>query len=129
MTEVVGPEDLGVGGFFESVRDAVIVADGATRGIVLWNETAIEMFGFPPPASPSGMAASEEAVSEPLTSMKTEILRLLAQGQTNPQIAREFVASPGTVENRVRHIITKLGVSDRTQAAVRAMEIGLPAPG
>jgi DNA-binding NarL/FixJ family response regulator len=76
-------------------------------------------------ASPSGVAASEESLSEPLTARETEILRLLAQGQTNPQIARELVVSPGTVKNHVRHIIAKLGVSDRTQAAVRAIELGL----
>jgi DNA-binding NarL/FixJ family response regulator len=80
-------------------------------------------------AAPSGVAASEESLSEPLTARETEILRLLAQGQTNPQIARELVVSPGTVKNHVRHIIAKLGVSDRTQAAVRAMELGLLAPG
>ena len=78
---------------------------------------------------PSGVAASEESLSEPLTARESEILRLLAQGQTNPQIARELVVSPGTVKNHVRHIIAKLGVSDRTQAAVRAMELGLLAPG
>jgi DNA-binding NarL/FixJ family response regulator len=76
-------------------------------------------------APPSGVADSEESLSEPLTARETEILRLLAQGQTNPQIARELVVSPGTVKNHVRHIIAKLGVSDRTQAAVRAMELGL----
>ena len=75
------------------------------------------------------MAAREESISEPLTARETEILRLLAQGQTNPQIARELVVSPGTVKNHVRHIIAKLGVSDRTQAAVRAMELGLLASG
>jgi DNA-binding NarL/FixJ family response regulator len=82
-----------------------------------------------PSAPPSGVAGSEESLSEPLTARETEILRLLAQGQTNPQIARELVVSPGTVKNHVRHIIAKLGVSDRTQAAVRAMELGLLASG
>ena len=77
----------------------------------------------------SSPTPSPESLSEPLTERETEILRLLAQGQTNPQIARELVVSPGTVKNHVRHIIAKLGVSDRTQAAVRAMELGLLAPG
>jgi DNA-binding NarL/FixJ family response regulator len=62
---------------------------------------------------------------EPLTARETEILQLLARGQTNPQIARELVVSPGTVKHHVRHIIAKLGVSDRTQAAVKAVELGL----
>jgi DNA-binding NarL/FixJ family response regulator len=44
---------------------------------------------------------------------------------TNPQIARRLVVSTGTVKNHVQHIIQKLGVSDRTQAAVRGMELGL----
>ena len=84
------------------------------------------MAGREKPSTPhSEAAASEEALSEPLTEQETEILRLLAQGQTNPQIARELVVSPGTVKNLVRDIIAKLGVSDRTQAAVRAMELGL----
>lgn len=64
-------------------------------------------------------------LAEPLTARETEILQLLARGQTNPQIARELVVSPGTVKNHVRHIIAKLGVSDRTQAAVKAVELGL----
>jgi DNA-binding NarL/FixJ family response regulator len=87
------------------------------------------MAGREKPAEPSTVAASEESPYEPLTERETEILRLLARGQTNPQIARELVVSPGTVKNHVRDIITKLGVSDRTQAAVRAMELGLLAPG
>ena len=81
-----------------------------------------------PSAPPSEAAASEGSIAEPLTDRETEILRLLGHGQTNPQIARELVMSPGTVKNHVRDIIAKLGVSDRTQAAVRAMELGLLAP-
>jgi DNA-binding NarL/FixJ family response regulator len=82
-----------------------------------------------PSAPPPRVASPEESLSEPLTARETEVLRLLAQGQTNPQIARELVVSPGTVKNHVRDIIAKLGVSDRTQAAVRAMELGLLASG
>ena len=72
-----------------------------------------------------GADTPPEPLADPLTSREAEILGLLAQGQTNPQIARELVVSPGTVKNHVRHIIAKLGVSDRTQAAVRAVELGL----
>jgi DNA-binding NarL/FixJ family response regulator len=93
------------------------------------------MAGREKPAAPPSGAESlaeeplAEPLTEPLTARETEILRLLAQGQTNPQIARELVASPGTVKNHVRDIIAKLGVSDRTQAAVRAMELDLLARG
>jgi DNA-binding NarL/FixJ family response regulator len=62
---------------------------------------------------------------ESLTPREIEVLRLLSQGQTNPQIARSLLVSRGTVKIHVQHIISKLGVSDRTQAAVRAIEAGL----
>jgi len=62
---------------------------------------------------------------ESLTPREVEVLRLLSQGQTNPQIAQNLLVSRGTVKIHVQHIISKLGVSDRTQAAVRAIESGL----
>ena len=115
----------------EQLTDAVrLVLDGE----FLFNQRLIidllrSMAGREKPA-PSQVASSpDDDLAEPLTARETEILRLLAQGQTNPQIARELVVSPGTVKNHVRDIIAKLGVSDRTQAAVRAMELGLLASG
>jgi DNA-binding NarL/FixJ family response regulator len=66
---------------------------------------------------------------EPLTTRELEVLRLLAQGQTNPRIAARLGVSRGTVKVHVERIIAKLGASDRTQAAVRAAELGLLAPG
>jgi DNA-binding CsgD family transcriptional regulator len=64
---------------------------------------------------------------ESLTPREVEVLRLLSQGQTNPQIAQNLLVSRGTVKIHVQHIISKLGVSDRTQAAVRlnALKHGL----
>ena len=64
----------------------------------------------------------EDATSvEQLTPREQEVLRLVARGQTNSEIALELVVSAGTVKTHVEHIIAKLGVSDRTQAAVRAV--------
>ena len=65
------------------------------------------------------------AQMESLTPREIEVLRLLSQGQTNPQIAQNLLVSRGTIKIHVQHIISKLGVSDRTQAAVRAIEAGL----
>lgn len=62
---------------------------------------------------------------EPLTSRELEVLRLLALGHTNRQIAEELVISLGTVKNHVEHVRAKLGVSDRTQAVVKALEHGI----
>jgi DNA-binding NarL/FixJ family response regulator len=77
-------------------------------------------------ADSGGSGHSERAVKiESLTPREVEVLRLLSQGQTNPQIAQNLEVSRGTVKIHVQHIISKLGVSDRTQAAVRAIEAGI----
>src|SRR5215216_2990800 len=77
-------------------------------------------------ASSSGSGQSRGAAQMGnLTPREVEVLRLLSQGQTNPQIAQNLLVSRGTVKIHVQHIISKLGVSDRTQAAVRAIEAGL----
>lgn len=60
-----------------------------------------------------------------LTPREVEVLRLLAQGHTNQQIADACFLSPATVKTHVQNIFLKLGVSDRTQAAVVAVRCGL----
>ena len=64
-------------------------------------------------------------LSERLSPREREVLELLAQGQTNREIAQHLTVSSSTVKIHVEHILAKLGVSDRTQAAVRAIELGL----
>ncbi len=66
-----------------------------------------------------------EALSEVLTPREIEILRLVAAGRTNREIAKELVISLTTVKTHMQRIIPKLEVSDRTQAAVKAIEMGL----
>ena len=70
----------------------------------------------------------EEPPPELLTERELEVLRLLARGRHNPEIARDLEISPGTVKIHVHHIISKLGASDRTQAVVRAIDLGLLTP-
>lgn len=60
-----------------------------------------------------------------LSPREREVLQLLSQGQTNREIAHNLTVSTSTVKIHVEHIFSKLGVSDRTQAAVRAIELGL----
>jgi DNA-binding NarL/FixJ family response regulator len=67
----------------------------------------------------------EELLSNPLTSREIEVLQRLALGRTNREIAQDLRVSLSTVKGHVHQIITKLGASDRTQAAVRAFELGL----
>ncbi len=69
-----------------------------------------------------------EPLARPLTAREIEVLKLMARGQTNRQIASNLILSPGTVRVHVQHILAKLEVSDRTYAAVRASELGLLSP-
>ena len=63
-----------------------------------------------------------------LISRELEVLPLMAQGKSNSEIAKKLSISRATAKVHVRHIINKLGVSDRTQAVVRAIELGLVDP-
>ena len=68
------------------------------------------------------------ALPNPLSMSEREVLGLLAQGATNREIADALMIAPYTVKVHVDHICAKLGVSDRIQAAVRAIELGLVPP-
>ena len=82
----------------------------------------------PPPVPENLSGASLPATLEELTARELEVLPLMAQGKTNPEIAENLAISRETAKIHVRHITNKLGVSDRTQAVVRAIELGLVAP-
>jgi DNA-binding NarL/FixJ family response regulator len=60
-----------------------------------------------------------------LTKREGDVLRLIASGQTNPAIAARLHLTEGTVRNHVSAILDKLGVTDRTQAAVLALQYGM----
>ena len=70
-------------------------------------------------------AADPAKGSDHSEQIRLEVLRLLVQGQTNQQIARNLLISVSTVKRHIRHISAKLGVCDRVQVAVRAVELGL----
>ena len=76
-------------------------------------------------SAPRTLEAREAYCVRQLTPRELEVLGLLKLGMTNRQIAQELVISPGTAKNHVEHIIQKLEVSDRTQAVVRAFELGI----
>lgn len=68
---------------------------------------------------------SEPEHPDPLTERETDVLRLLAQGHSNKEIAHTLNVGEQTVKTHVGHILNKLGVSSRTQAALHAVHIGL----
>ncbi len=114
---------LGARGFLlksASPRDMLVALQRLAAGEVLWprgdaRRSALELLDEP--------AMMELEV--PLTRREGEVLQQLAQGLTNKEIAKVLGISYETVKEHVQHILRKLGVSDRTQAAVWAVKLGL----
>jgi DNA-binding NarL/FixJ family response regulator len=75
--------------------------------------------------APHARARAKQALIEPLSDRELEILRLVATGASNKEIAAALVIAEGTVKNHVTNILGKLGVRDRTQAALKVKELGL----
>jgi DNA-binding NarL/FixJ family response regulator len=105
---------------FDAVRviaaGEALLAPGVTRRLI--SEFAQRPTSRPPPAP---------ALDE-LTPRETEVLRLVAEGLSNPEIAARLVVTEETVKTHVSHVLGKLGLRDRTQAVVAAYESGLVIP-
>ena len=68
---------------------------------------------------------SEQTLVEPLTDKEIAVLRLIAAGLSNNEIAESLFKSTGTVKNQVSSLMAKLGVRDRTRAVLKAIDLGL----
>lgn len=108
----------------------------AARGqVLLQPDIASKIFSTfaPPPPSPStplqtnlsSRHASIDGLIEPLTEREHEILALVAKGASNRQVAESLYLTEGTVKNHMSSILGKLGVRDRTQAVIKAKEMGI----
>jgi DNA-binding NarL/FixJ family response regulator len=105
-----------------SQRELITVVQGVLHGESILNkELVIHLLEGLASETPS----QEELPAGRLSPREREVLQLLTQGQTNREIAQKLTVSVSTVKIHVEHILAKLGVSDRTQAAVRAIELGL----
>jgi LuxR family transcriptional regulator, maltose regulon positive regulatory protein len=82
-------------------------------------------------AEPHGLTEAQEKISpvtnliEPLSQRELEVLRLMALGKTNPEIARQLVVAPGTVKAHAASIYRKLDAANRTEAVARARQVGI----
>ena len=101
---------------------------GAIRGTVAGDtyvdpQVAGKLFGQISQSSPAGVG--ETTIGANLSEREREVLKLIANGSSNADIADVLHLSKGTVQNYVSNILAKLDVTDRTQAAVLALKHGL----
>jgi DNA-binding NarL/FixJ family response regulator len=113
----VPPEQL-VDGIRAVARGDALLAPSVTRRV-------IEEFVRRPPASVRTLPPKLEE----LTARELEVLKLIARGLSNAEIATELFISETTVKTHVAHVLMKLGLRDRVQAVVAAYESGLVEPG
>jgi DNA-binding NarL/FixJ family response regulator len=95
--------------------------DAAARGeAVLQPSVAAKLV-----ARVASMPQDAPAPSHPLSDREVEVVRLLAAGRSNREIAGDLFLAEGTVKNLVTSVLSKLQVRDRTQAAIRARDLGI----
>ena len=76
-------------------------------------------------AEPKSATSAELAATTGLTAREVDVLRLIAAGKSNPEIARELFVSEATVKTHVNHVFAKTGARDRAQAVRFAYQHGL----
>ena len=117
-------KDVTAEGLFDAVRviaaGEALLAPAITKRLI--GEFARQR---PRPVDPAQQTGPFGA----LTPRETEVLRLIAGGLSNPEIARRLVVTEETVKTHVSRVLSKLGLRDRTQAVVAAYESGLVVPG
>jgi LuxR family maltose regulon positive regulatory protein len=101
-----------------------LLYDVAARGV---NAQAIGrlLAGSVPLEKPDLYKPGTEQILEPLSKREVEVLQLIAEGQTNSDIARILVIAPNTVKKHINNIFRKLCVASRTQAVAQARMLGL----
>ncbi|GIG64948.1 response regulator [Phytomonospora endophytica] len=125
LTSVTDPRDVapamaaGAAGFlYKDVAPDALVA--AIRSV----HSGQSLFA-PEALAAMTTAPAPETSAGPLTPRERQVLALIATGRSNREIARELVVAEKTVKTHVSNVLTKLGVADRTQAALYAVRHGL----
>ena len=113
----ISPESLGSA--IQAVKEGTAWLDPAIARLVLGRFTEGDMLANNPSNTPVAIS-----VDCPLTPRELEVLKLIVDGHSNPQIAEALVITKATAKAHVHSILQKLCVDDRTQAAVLAMRQG-----
>jgi DNA-binding NarL/FixJ family response regulator len=128
---VYGALRAGASGFLlkdaspEELQHAIrVVADGGALLAPQITRRLVAEFALRPSSG-----APSARLAERLTEREVEVLRLVARGMSNAELARELVLSPLTAKTHVSRILGKLGLRDRAQLVVVAYEAGLVVPG
>jgi DNA-binding NarL/FixJ family response regulator len=115
-------KDVSAERLFDAVR---VIAAGDALLAPAVTRRLISEFARMRPAAPASAAPGLAT----LTPRETEVLRLVAEGLSNQQIAERLVVTEETVKTHVSRVLHKLGLRDRTQAVIAAYESGLVIPG
>jgi DNA-binding NarL/FixJ family response regulator len=112
---------------FEGVRivasGEALLSPGVTRRLIS------EFARLRPADGSASTGGAVPSALSALTPRETEVLRLVAEGLSNTEIARRIMVTEETVKTHVSRLLAKLGLRDRTQAVVAAYESGLVVPG
>jgi DNA-binding NarL/FixJ family response regulator len=126
---------------YESDADIVRAVEAGATGYLLKDTPRADLIGailaaargetvLGPTVAGKLVSHLRRPAAEPLSARETEVLSLVARGQTNAEIGRVLFISEATVKTHLLRAFGKLGVSDRTAAVTTAIELGmLPAPG
>ncbi|MWB99353.1 response regulator [Agromyces seonyuensis] len=116
--QVIGAIEAGASGYLlKAAPEAEILA--GVRAVAA-GETVLA------PSIAAKLVTRMQAGSVPaLSPRELDVLRLVAAGRSNPEIARSLFIGEATVKTHLSHVFEKLGVDDRTRAVTRAMELGL----
>lgn len=125
-------EELVVEAFRAGAR-GFLLKDVSLEGLVRAIHTVMDGGTLVAPVLGADTARSSKSVRsdfprleppDPLTAREIEVLRLMARGESNREIARALFVAEGTVKNHVSSILSKLGVRDRTRAVLQAIKSG-----
>ncbi len=118
-------KDVSLERLLEAIR---VLAQNGTLVQPALTERLLRSLSAARPVAKGASGSDQETYSMPapsLTERETEILRLLAGGYSNREIADGLSVSEGTVKNHVSNILAKLEVRDRTRAVLKAIELGV----